>query len=256
MEWSRSNAACVAVVARWYRGDCVDPTRHPGTPQTDEAKTTRRSFETPFSTSSHHPRPPACLSGARRNPHGGIVRRARPTLSIQIPARPTPRPPPPPLISRTTMSSQPTSPPPILTVTLNANSSSKTPYKQFKSTQGPVVLGRSSSRTSRPAPVDSGKFPSETKRDGDSIPVGTKVMSQRHAEISWEDGKYVFVKDLGSTNGTVLTRDGDPKKLWADTEYRVSHIRLRGWIGTDAGVTATRWRRDHVRESRWRSWIS
>ena len=56
----------------------------------------------------------------------------------------------------------------------------------------------------------------------------TKCMSQKHAELSWDKGQYAFLKDVGSTNGTFVEREGaEAWKLKAGIPYRVSPVLSR-----------------------------
>ncbi|GAA6006587.1 hypothetical protein JCM10207_004985 [Rhodosporidiobolus poonsookiae] len=82
--------------------------------------------------------------------------------------------------------------------------------KQFARAQGPVQIGRAGRNDSAAHDPTSGKFRSDD----------TKVMSSRHAEITWSGG-HACVADLGSTNGTVLTRDGEDRKLMPGASYRI-----------------------------------
>lgn len=85
------------------------------------------------------------------------------------------------------------------------------PLKQFSSeTVGPLVLGRASKSDAAASDPSSPKFRS----------TATKVMSSSHATLHWE-GEYAFLTDLGSTNGSVLVRDGEQQKLKPDVPYRV-----------------------------------
>lgn len=55
----------------------------------------------------------------------------------------------------------------------------------------------------------------------------TKCMSQKHAELSWDKGEYAFLKDVGSTNGTFVEREGaEAWKLKAGIPYRVRSLAL------------------------------
>lgn len=84
--------------------------------------------------------------------------------------------------------------------------------KDFSADQGTVLLGRGSRGNPTSQRLDSPLFRSES----------TRVMSQKHAELSWEDNRFPFLTDMKSTNGTTVERDGSVRKLQAALAYRVS----------------------------------
>ncbi|KAK4698529.1 hypothetical protein P7C70_g7744, partial [Phenoliferia sp. Uapishka_3] len=75
--------------------------------------------------------------------------------------------------------------------------------KQFRADQGTLLLGRGSRGNPNSQLLDNPLFRSDE----------TKVMSQRHAELTWEDDRYPFLTDIGSTNGTAVERDSLVRKL-------------------------------------------
>lgn len=83
--------------------------------------------------------------------------------------------------------------------------------KQFARSQGKITLGRASKNDPGTLDPSQGKFRSDS----------TKVMSSRHAQISWE-GDYAYITDLDSTNGVLVTRDEERVSLKPGVAYRVS----------------------------------
>ncbi|BGP04714.1 hypothetical protein JCM10049v2_000516 [Rhodotorula toruloides] len=82
--------------------------------------------------------------------------------------------------------------------------------KQFARSQGRITLGRASKNDPGTKDPSQGKFRSDN----------TKVMSSRHAQISW-DGDYAHITDLGSTNGVVITRADQKVSLKPNVTYRI-----------------------------------
>ncbi|BGP21600.1 hypothetical protein JCM10295v2_000475 [Rhodotorula toruloides] len=82
--------------------------------------------------------------------------------------------------------------------------------KQFPRSHGIITLGRASKNDPGTKDPSQGKFRSDN----------TKVMSSRHAQISW-DGDYAHITDLGSTNGVVITRDEQKVSLKPNVAYRI-----------------------------------
>ncbi|BGO96571.1 FHA domain containing protein [Rhodotorula toruloides] len=82
--------------------------------------------------------------------------------------------------------------------------------KQFARSQGRITLGRASKNDPGTKDPSQGKFRSDN----------TKVMSSRHAQISW-DGDYAHITDLGSTNGVVITRADQKVSLKPNVAYRI-----------------------------------
>ncbi|KAL8284208.1 hypothetical protein RQP46_004957 [Phenoliferia psychrophenolica] len=91
------------------------------------------------------------------------------------------------------------------------NTSDRQLLKEFSSTQGSLTLGRGSRQNMSSKNLDSPLFRSPS----------TKVMSQRHAELTWEDNRYPFLTDTNSTNGTAVERDGVSHKLLPANPYRL-----------------------------------
>lgn len=85
--------------------------------------------------------------------------------------------------------------------------------KQFARSQGRITLGRASKNDPGTKDPSQGKFRSDN----------TKVMSSRHAQISW-DGDYAHITDLGSTNGVVITRADQKVSLKPNVAYRVRSV--------------------------------
>ncbi|GAA5897362.1 hypothetical protein JCM6882_001867 [Rhodosporidiobolus microsporus] len=90
------------------------------------------------------------------------------------------------------------------------STSPPTPRKQWDRLQGDVELGRASKSDSAANDPHSGKFRTSE----------TKVMSSRHAKITWENG-CACLTDVGSTNGTAISREGEKRTLEAGVSYRV-----------------------------------
>lgn len=89
--------------------------------------------------------------------------------------------------------------------------------KEFNSLQNSIPLGRGGKSNNFCQLKSNGLFRVDSNSNGTS----TKVMSQKHALISW-DKSYAFLTDVGSTNGTTIKRDGEISHLISDVAYRVS----------------------------------
>lgn len=103
---------------------------------------------------------------------------------------------------------------PTIVLTLTDLITSNT-IKEFNSLQNSIKLGRGAKSNELCKLKSNGLFRLDSNR------TSTKVMSQKHALISW-DKACVFLTDLNSTNGTSIKRDGEITHLISDVAYRVS----------------------------------
>lgn len=86
----------------------------------------------------------------------------------------------------------------------------ETVLKQFARSQGTLILGRASKSDSAAKDPCAPKFRNEK----------TRVMSNKHAELSWEDD-VPMIKDLESTNGVRIRRENDWHDCAPLVAYRV-----------------------------------
>lgn len=101
----------------------------------------------------------------------------------------------------------------VLTLT---TPTSTTPYKTYTSHQPLITIGRASRTSLDLLDPSSGGMRNE----------GTAVMSSRHAQLSWQGHEYALLKDVGSTNGTMVVRKNEePKQLTKGVVYRVRFSR-------------------------------